>query len=261
MSSPEFPIRLEFSVEVDGPPDAVWAALATGAGLSSWFVTTDVDERAGGALVAHMGEMDMPAWITEWDPPRRLVYEEREWARLMGYPDADVTPLVSEFLVEARSGGTCVVRVVSSAFGTGAEWEREAADGMAEGWIPFFEHLRLYVAHFAGQRARTFTADSSFTTGVEELRAAVRCLAGDAGVGGTLELEGRNVIVEQVTPAPLFRLERPVQGFVRCWAWPNENGAWAQALGYVFGADEATTEAERKAWTSVLDSLAVEATR
>ena len=259
MTNPDVPIRVEFSVEVDGPPEAVWNALATGPGLSSWFVATDVDERAGGALISHMGEMDMPARITDWEPPRRLVYEEPEWARLMGYPDAEVTPLVSEFLVEARSGGTCVVRVVSSAFGTGAEWEREAADGMAEGWIPFFDHLRVYLAHFAGQRARTFTADGSHSTGVEELRAAVRRLAGDADVGDTVELEGRALIVEQVTPAPLFRFEQPVAGFVRCWAWPNEDGAWAQALGYVFGADDAAAEAERKVWSSVLASLDVEA--
>ena len=55
-------------------------------------------------------------------PARRIAYEE-DWASLVGHPGADVTPLATEFLVEARSGGTCVVRVVTSAFGTGADWE------------------------------------------------------------------------------------------------------------------------------------------
>ena len=43
---------------------------------------------------------------------------------------APVTPLATEFLVEAQSGGTCVLRVVSSAFGTGADWEQEFFDEM-----------------------------------------------------------------------------------------------------------------------------------
>ena len=80
--------------------------------------------------------------MTGWDPPRRFVYEEPEWAELAGHPDASVSPLATEFLVEARSGGTCVVRVTSSAFGTGADWENEFIDEMATYFRPFFDLLR-----------------------------------------------------------------------------------------------------------------------
>lgn len=60
--------------------------------------------------------------VAGWDPPRRLVYEE-DWAALVGEDPDALSPLTSEFLVEARSGGTCIVRVTSSRFGIGADWE------------------------------------------------------------------------------------------------------------------------------------------
>ena len=31
----------------------------------------------------------------------------------------------AEWLVEARDGGTCVVRLINSGFGSGAEWDAE----------------------------------------------------------------------------------------------------------------------------------------
>jgi uncharacterized protein YndB with AHSA1/START domain len=261
MPSPDVPIRVEFSVEVDAPPEAVWEAIATSGGLTSWFLPTDMEEREGGALVTHMGETDAPGTITGWDPPRRLVYEEPDWAGLMGHAGADVTPLVSEFLVEARSGGTCVVHVVSSAFGTGADWEQEVIDGMAEGWVPFFEHLRLYLAHFAGDRAITFTVDTKFAAPAERVRAAMRRLLGSAAVGDTVEVDGRSMVVEQVEPAPLVRFDHPLAGFVRCWAWDADAGSAAQVLGYLFGgADQGAVDAERKVWSRLLDSLDAEVT-
>lgn len=63
------------------------------------------------------------------------------------------SPLTSEFVLEALSGGTCVVRVTSSGFGTGAAWESDFWDDMGPQWMPFFDNLRLYPAHFPGQEA------------------------------------------------------------------------------------------------------------
>jgi uncharacterized protein YndB with AHSA1/START domain len=36
MTIPDVPHRVEFSVEVPGTPDQVWAAIATADGISSW---------------------------------------------------------------------------------------------------------------------------------------------------------------------------------------------------------------------------------
>jgi uncharacterized protein YndB with AHSA1/START domain len=38
-------VQLEF--EVPGTPEEVWQALATGPGISSWFVPTEIEERDG----------------------------------------------------------------------------------------------------------------------------------------------------------------------------------------------------------------------
>ncbi|MET1002093.1 MAG: SRPBCC domain-containing protein, partial [Acidimicrobiia bacterium] len=128
MTTPDRPLRMELTFEMPGTAEQVWDAIATANGISSWFMPTDMESRVGGAVCFHMGEDASEGTITEFDAPRRIVYEEPDWAGLSGHKGAEVTPLVSEFIVEAQAGGTCVVRVVSSAFGTGADWEQEFFD-------------------------------------------------------------------------------------------------------------------------------------
>ena len=61
--------------------------------------------------------------------------------------------LAFEWLVEARDGGSCVVRLVNSGFGSGAEWDAQY-DGMEQGWRLFLKNLQLHLAHFRGQAGR-----------------------------------------------------------------------------------------------------------
>ena len=66
-------IRLE--VDVPGTPEEVWATVATGPGITSWFVPATVEEREGGAITMHFGEgMDETGTVTGWEPPRRFAY-------------------------------------------------------------------------------------------------------------------------------------------------------------------------------------------
>jgi hypothetical protein len=60
--------------------------------------------------------------------------------------------LATEFLVEARSGGTCVVRLVSSAFGSGHDWDQELED-TRDGWRIYLRNLRLSLTDFPGGAA------------------------------------------------------------------------------------------------------------
>ena len=120
-----------------------------------------VDEREGGTVLMHMGDDDSPGTITGWDPPHRFAYFEPDWATLTGNDPASVTELATEFLVEAKSGGTCVLHVVTSAFGTGADWEQEFFDDMEKGWRPYFENLRLYLSNFPGQQVTSLTAHTT----------------------------------------------------------------------------------------------------
>lgn len=137
---------IELEVEVPGTPEAVWRAIATGPGISSWYVPHTVEERPGGAVTASFGpgpEMQVTGRVAAWEPPRRIVIDAGE----------GVEGLAFEWLVEARDGGTCVVRLVNTGFGTGEEWDAQY-DGMVEGWLLFLINLRLHLEHFPGQAAR-----------------------------------------------------------------------------------------------------------
>lgn len=143
---------VEAEVSVPGTPEEVWAAIATGPGISSWFVPTDLEEREGGTTVSHFGpgsSMDAVATIKTWEPPHRFV---------AGGPD-DTEPgspnIATEWIVEARSGGTCVVRVVHSWFASTDEWDSQF-EQHEHGWSGFFRILRVYLTHFSGQRCSPF---------------------------------------------------------------------------------------------------------
>jgi uncharacterized protein YndB with AHSA1/START domain len=139
---------IEVEVEVPGTPEEVWQAIATGPGISSWFVPTEVEEREGGAVTFHLGpDMQSFGKVTTWQPPDRLVYEEADWS-----PNAP--PLASEWIVEARSEGRCVVRVVTSLFTSSEDWDNQL-ESQEQGWPPFFAALRLFLTHFRGQRCST----------------------------------------------------------------------------------------------------------
>jgi hypothetical protein len=58
---------------------------------------------------------------------------------------SSVTPIATEFLIESASGGSCVLRVVSSAYGSGADWENEFFAEMVAGWGEMLDNL---AAHF-----------------------------------------------------------------------------------------------------------------
>jgi uncharacterized protein YndB with AHSA1/START domain len=256
MTTPDVPLRFEFTIEVPGPPEQVWDALATAKGISSWMMPTDGTEGLGGTLVFHMGEgegMSSPAEITAWERPTRVAYIEPEWATLMGQDkDAAVTPLASEFLVEATSGGTCIVRVVTSAFGTGADWEQEFFDEMGKGWTPFFQHLRLYLTHFPGQTATPFSVVAEKKASAEAVFSAMRDALDD--------VEGE---VDQLSDDHriLLRLGGPVPGYLAFYAYdPGEGATGANVSGYLFSEGApAYVDQVRAQWQAWLDALTVPA--
>ena len=188
--NPNVPLRLEMTFELPGTPEQLWDAIATAQGISAWFMPTDLDERVGGTIVTHMGEDSSPGTVTGWDPPLRFAVEEPEWAALAGHAGESVTPLATEFLIEARSGGTCVLRVVTSAFGTGADWEQEFFEEMEKGWRPFFDRLRLYLAHFPGQRATPLDLIHTVKGRAGPVFAAMRQSLGLAEVGQSVDARG-----------------------------------------------------------------------
>lgn len=133
-------------VEVPGTPEQVWQAIATGPGISAWFVPTTVEGGVGGETTSDFGGgMVASAKITAFDAPRRFAAEAPGWAE--GMP-----PFATEWTVEAKSGDTCIVRVVHSMFASTDDWDGQL-EGTENGWPGYFEVLRRYLARFAGQRS------------------------------------------------------------------------------------------------------------
>ena len=140
---------LEIEVQVPGTAEEVWRAIATGPGISSWYVPHQVEEREGGAAVASFGpgpEMQIAGRVAVWDPPKRILFDK-------GEPDGDEDPgLAFDWRVEPHNDGTCTVRLINTGFGTGEMWDGQY-EGMKEGWKLFFFNLKLHMENFAGQSA------------------------------------------------------------------------------------------------------------
>lgn len=137
---------IEVEVEVPGTPEEVWRAIATGPGISSWFVPAEFEERDGKpvAVTLDFGPgMVSRAEVTAWQPPLKWAAESAGWAP--GMPS-----LANEWSVEARAGGVCVVRIVNSLFASTDDWDNQL-EGTENGWPAFFRTLRLYLTHFRGQ--------------------------------------------------------------------------------------------------------------
>jgi uncharacterized protein YndB with AHSA1/START domain len=261
MTTPDVPLRMELAFEMPGTPAQVWDAVATANGISSWFLPTDVEEREGGSIAFHMGpDASSEGTITGWEPPVRLAYVEPAWAALSGHDTESVTPLATEFLVEAQSGGTCVVRVVSSAFGTGADWEGEFFAEMERMWLPFFDRLRLYLTHFPGQRVTQMEVNLDVSGDPSPLWAAMRAALPGVEEGQPFQVRDLIGRVESVGDVQmLVRLTDPVPGMLAFVAFATgEDTARASVQGHLFSAGApAFVERERAAWREWLDGLGV----
>jgi uncharacterized protein YndB with AHSA1/START domain len=244
-------IRLE--IEVPGTPEQVWEAIATGPGITAWFVPATVAGREGGAVTLHFGPgMDTTGRVTAWDPPRRFGYEGSEWGdRRLAY----------EYLVEARDGGTCVVRLVNSGFGTGADWDGEF-DGMEAGWRLFLHNLRLYLTHFPGQRCSSILVNAIAPGPRAQAWAALT-----AALGLAPATEGERVaatapdapplagVVERVADGMLtLVVDAPASGIAFIAAEGGGEQISLSLYAYLFGEDAAVIAArDDKEWRSWME--------
>jgi uncharacterized protein YndB with AHSA1/START domain len=126
---------IQVEVEVPGTPEEVWQAIASGPGISSWFAPTEIEERDGKpvAMTVKLGPgMENRTELTAWDAPRRFVSEGAGW-----FPGAP--PVATEWTIEARAGGVCVVRLVQSLFASTDDWDDQLIG--TESGIPGAFHI------------------------------------------------------------------------------------------------------------------------
>jgi uncharacterized protein YndB with AHSA1/START domain len=250
---------VQAETEVPGTPEEVWEAIATGPGITSWFVPSQVDGRVGGDVVCNFGPgMDSLSTITAWDPPHRFVAESRDD---MGPGDPTVA---TEWIVEARDGGSCVVRVVHSWFADGDKWDNQF-EGHTYGWLSFFRVLRTYLAHFRGQRGvpvqvmgvAPLPKEEAWDAWTRPLGLAgaavgqpVRTPAGAPPLGGTVEWAGQPAWPEDL----LIRLDEPAPGIAHLVPHAMGGQVYLTMRFYLFGkgAEAAAAEAQA-AWQGWMD--------
>ena len=236
---------IDLSVEVPGTPEEVWDAIATGHGITSWFVPAEVAADEGRITLDFGPYGKDTSQISEWDPPRRFVAGTSEFA--------------AEWLVEAHEGGTCVVRLVNSGFSEDAEFD-DQYDGTVHGWRMFLQNLRLHLSHFRGHVPQSHT----FIGRLSEAKPAAWSRVCDAlGVPGVLSGGDRLVtaggapalagIVEQAYSTDavsgyLLRVEDPVPGTAYVAAEREGDGARLAMFFYLYGEDARAEEEKWSVW-------------
>jgi uncharacterized protein YndB with AHSA1/START domain len=128
----EFEIRK--GVRLDATPDQVWEAIATGHGNAAWFMPAE-DMRPDGP------------GVTAWNPPEHLA---------VTVSDDDSTQAF-EYVIEARDGGTAVLRFVHSGI-VGDDWTNEYM--FSAGWDMYLHTLAQYFIHFPGRTATFVSAEA-----------------------------------------------------------------------------------------------------
>jgi uncharacterized protein YndB with AHSA1/START domain len=244
---------VQAEVEVPGTPEEVWKAIATGPGVSSWFVPARSDERVGGTVNLNFGPgMDSVSTITAWDPPHRMAAESKD----------DMGPggpaIATEWIVEAKAGGTCIVRVVHSWFASTDDWDNQF-EGMEHGWPSFFRILRLYLTYFRDQPSAAFQllgmSSESQTNVWNQLAGPLKLANVVEGErlqtpAGAPRLAG---VVENVGPAEypgvLVRLDQPAPGVAHVFTVPMGGMVCYAVRFYFYGNSAADTiEREEPVW-------------
>ena len=255
---------VEMELEVQATPEEVWQAIATGPGISAWFVPTRVEEREGGAVTFEFGgEMGSSTGeVTRWQPPRRFDYVEREW--MPGAP-----PVATEIQVTSAGGGTTVVRMSHSLSATSDEWDQHL-EAFEKGWEPYFEILRRYLADHAGARCAPVRTTGTVagpagaedgawerllhSLGIEgaEEGSSVRTTSGAPRLAGTVV----RATARDHQRDLLVALDEPAPGFALLGAFFWEGTAHTSASLYLYGAEApAAAEREQAAWSSWMEQL------
>ncbi len=255
--------QVQVEIEVPGSPEEVWQAIATAAGVSSWFVPTSTEYGSDGQpirMTCDFGPgMESVSEITNWDPPHSFSATSKDLG-----PDAP--EVATQWIVESRDGGVCVVRVVHSLFASTDDWD-DQLEGWESGWPSFFRLLRLYLAHFSGQPSSLLQLSGMSSRGKSAAWAALleglgfnnprvgqRCVSSDSAptLAGVVERVGDAVSPEEL----LLRLDEPSGGIAHIFAMPMGEQVFLSLSYYCYGPEsEEIKSREEPLWQAWLQDL------
>lgn len=233
---------IQLEVEVPGTPEEVWQAIATGPGLSSWFVPAEFEIRDGKPVSVKLDfgpGMASTSAVTDWEPLQRWAAQTDGW--VPGSP-----PIANEWSVQACGGGKCIVRIVQSLFASTDDWDNQL-EGAEYGWPGFLRALRIYLTHFRGQRSTSMKWMVPVAGTEAEAWEAVTTALGLTGLNvgqrwaapaGVPAFSG---VAEHLTRNPydaLLRLDNPGPGIAALGAF-NCGGQTMIAFGFYLYGDQA----------------------
>lgn len=236
---------VQVEVEVPGTPEDVWQAIATGPGISSWFVPATFAHSDGRPVSVTMNfgpGMLVTSAVTAWEPPRIFAAQGEGWD---GSP-----PIATAWSVVARAGGGRIVRVVHSLLASTNDWDSQL-EATESGWPGFFRTLRIYLTHFRGQCASMMQFMAPVAAPEEQAWEMLTTALGLQGLrvgqtwttpegvpshGGVLEYLARNPY------DALLLLDQPVPGVAALGLF-NSGGPTMVALSFYLYGDQAAASA------------------
>ncbi len=254
---------VEVEVRVPGATEAVWDAIASGPGISAWFVPTDFSVGPDGiptGVVSHFGEgMDAVATVIRWKPQQEFSAFSDDFAP--GGP-----PVTTEWTVEPVGDDACIVRVRHSLSVDTDEWDAYL-EAVEDGWPAFLGILQAYLTDFPGQ-PHALVELSAMT---DDLTLGWTRLAADLGLTGasvgerrvsppgSIELAG--IVDRAPSDSELaLRIDAPGPGVAHLFALPLEEGALLSVRLYLYGDESAATaaaiEPRWRSWMSSHDAAA-----
>ena len=139
-----FPDRIERTVELAHPREAVWAALTTAEGLAAWFGNeAGIDLRPGGTAWMKWTEEGFTAdmRVERVEEPSVFGFT---W-HVYGLPEDDPRRTYVEFTLEPAGQGTRLTVVESGFAQLPEDAYRTAYDGNSTGWMSELGELAVYL--------------------------------------------------------------------------------------------------------------------
>jgi uncharacterized protein YndB with AHSA1/START domain len=140
-----FPDRVERTVELDHPPDKVWAALTTAEGLGTWFgdAGASIDLRPGGAArMSWDGGFTVNMRVERVEEPAVFGFT---W-QVKGLPEDDPRRTYVEFTLEPTPAGTRLTVVETGFAQLPGDVYGEEYQGHVDGWRKELGELASYLS-------------------------------------------------------------------------------------------------------------------
>lgn len=240
---------VEVEVELPGTPEDVWQAIATGPGISSWFVPAEFEIKDGKPVTVKLDfgpGMESTSAITSWDPA------QKKWSSQSDGWVPGMPPVANEWSVETR-GGVCVLRIVQSLFASTDDWDNQL-EATGYGWPAFLRTLRIYLTHFRGQRSSVMKWIVPFVGTEEQAWEKLTAALGLKGLSvgqrctAPASVPPFSGVVEYFIQSPndaLLRLDKPGPGVAALGTFQC-GGPIMVALNFYLYGDQAVETAARE---------------